>query len=106
MIDRFGQITPKLLLLTPTYGYKGKTHDIGAKAADLLDLTAPLAEAGALGFTRMPCNAPLFILFSSGRTGVPKCILHSIGGTLLQHIKEHCLQSDLRPGDRLFFFTT
>lgn len=63
-------------------------------------------EASKIQFARVAFNDPLYILFSSGTTGVPKCIVHSVGGTLLQHLKEHQLQSDLKPGDRLFYFTT
>jgi acetoacetyl-CoA synthetase len=62
--------------------------------------------AGIPEFTRLPFNHPLFILFSSGTTGVPKCIVHGAGGTLLQHLKELKLHSDIRPGDRVFYFTT
>jgi len=57
-------------------------------------------------FERVPFNDPQFILFSSGTTGVPKCIVHGVGGTLLQHVKEHRYHSDIRPGDRVFYFTT
>ncbi len=57
-------------------------------------------------FERLPFDHPVYILFSSGTTGVPKCIVHGAGGTLLQHFKEHRLQCDLRPGERLFYFTT
>ena len=57
-------------------------------------------------FERVPFQHPLYILFSSGTTGAPKCIVHSVGGTLLQHLKEHQLQTDIRPGDRVFYFTT
>ena len=57
-------------------------------------------------FTRVPFDTPLFVMYSSGTTGVPKCIVHGVGGTLLQHRKEHLLHTDLKPDDRLFFFTT
>ena len=63
-------------------------------------------EVGEISFHRVSFNDPLYILFSSGTTGVPKCIVHSVGGTLIQHLKEHQLHSDVRPNDRLFYFTT
>ena len=62
--------------------------------------------AGDIAFERLPFNHPLYIMFSSGTTGVPKCIVHGAGGTLLQHLKEHRLHGDVKPGDRLFYFTT
>ncbi|WEM44277.1 acetoacetate--CoA ligase (plasmid) [Photobacterium sp. DA100] len=69
---------------------------------DILDSTVPCE----LGFTPVPFDHPLYILYSSGTTGKPKCIVHSVGGTLLNHLKEHQLQTDIRSGDRVFFFTT
>jgi acetoacetyl-CoA synthetase len=75
------------------------------RATTLEAFLAPF-EAKPLVFERMPFNHPVYILFSSGTTGVPKCIVHGAGGTLLQHLKEHCLHCDLREGDKLFYFTT
>lgn len=69
------------------------------------DFLAPY-PAGEIEFVRLPFNHPLYILFSSGTTGKPKCIVHGAGGTLLQHVKEHQLHADVREGDRLFYFTT
>jgi acetoacetyl-CoA synthetase len=66
---------------------------------------APYA-AGEIAFEPVEFNHPLYILYSSGTTGAPKCIVHGTGGTLLQHLKEHRLHTDVRPGDRLFYFTT
>ncbi len=136
VLDRFGQIEPKVLITADGYFYNGRPFaildkldeviaglptvqnvvvvplvadvpDVAGvdKAVTLADFVADFPVA-PLGFTRMPFNAPLCILFSSGTTGVPKCIVHGIGGTLLQHLKEHRLQSDLKPGDRFFYFTT
>jgi acetoacetyl-CoA synthetase len=62
--------------------------------------------SGAIAFEALPFDHPLFIMYSSGTTGVPKCIVHGAGGTLLQHLKEHRLHGDIKPGDRLFYFTT
>ncbi|WP_420562753.1 acetoacetate--CoA ligase [Thalassobaculum sp.] len=136
VLDRFGQIEPTVLVAVEGYYYATKTHDIRDKVSAVADqlptlkrvLVVPYTNAapdlsgirnavlwdaylgdGAapeLSFTRMPFNDPLYIMFSSGTTGVPKCIVHGIGGTLLQHLKEHKLQTDVRPGDRVFYFTT
>ncbi len=134
VLDRFGQIAPKVLVCVDGYWYNGKRVDCLAKNAEVaarlpslvktvvvpyLDPAPDLsaipgavswrqlpASAGAVAFTRVAFDHPLFIMFSSGTTGVPKCIVHCHGGTLLQHLKEHVLHSDVRPGDRLFYFTT
>ena len=88
--------------------YLGEAEDVAKRlprAQTLEPLIAPYA-AGPLTFERLSFNHPVYIMFSSGTTGVPKCIVHGAGGTLLQHLKEHQLQCDLRDGDRLFYFTT
>jgi acetoacetyl-CoA synthetase len=75
------------------------------RAVDLYEFLKPFGPR-ALTFKRLPFDHPIYILFSSGTTGVPKCIVHGAGGILLQHLKEHKLHCDVRPGDRLFYFTT
>jgi acetoacetyl-CoA synthetase len=77
-----------------------------AAAGTPLDEFLEPFDAGQIEFEPVEFNHPLYILYSSGTTGVPKCIVHGTGGTLLQHVKEHRLQSDVKPGDRLFYFTT
>ncbi|HLY52766.1 MAG TPA: acetoacetate--CoA ligase [Steroidobacteraceae bacterium] len=138
VLDRFGQIQPKVLFTADGYYYAGKTLDSLAAMSEVLEkLTAvervvvvpyvaerpelarlgpALARAahwGQFGRARaklrcepQPFNHPLYILYSSGTTGVPKCIVHGAGGTLLQHQKEHLLHTDLGRADRLFYFTT
>lgn len=78
---------------------------VDPRAQTWAEFIAPFS-ATEIGFTRLPFNHPLYILFSSGTTGKPKCIVHGAGGTLLQHLKEHQLHADVRAGDRLFYFTT
>ena len=134
VLDRFGQIAPKVLFTADGYCYGGKTLDSIERIAGILaslpsvtcvvvvanvDPRPDLARLPAarhyeeiggpeatLRFERLPFDHPLYILYSSGTTGVPKCIVHGAGGTLLQHLKEHQLHSDVHPGERLFFFTT
>lgn len=88
--------------------YLGTSRDIAAiidKAVALEEALSPFA-AKALTFEQLPFSHPLYILFSSGTTGIPKCIVHSAGGTLIQHVKEHRLHAGLVDGDRFFYFTT
>ena len=79
--------------------------DPGLDAVSLDEALAPF-EAGEIPFARLPFDHPIYILYSSGTTGAPKCIVHGAGGALLQHLKEHQLHADVQPGDRLFYFTT
>jgi acetoacetyl-CoA synthetase len=124
VVDRFGQIEPKVLFCADSYLYSGKPFDLGPKNAEILDRLPSVKKCvtvqyaggygdflerfapGEIAFERFEFNHPLYILYSSGTTGVPKCIVHGAGGTLLQHIKEHRLHSDIKPGDRVFYFTT
>ena len=136
VLDRFGQIEPKVLFAVDGYFYNGKTIDLLPRlreiadampsvekfvivpyarprpplsgiprATNIHDLMAPW-RAGDITFERFPFDHPLYIMYSSGTTGVPKCIVHGAGGTLIQHLKEHQLHVDLKPGERMFYFTT
>lgn len=135
VMDRFGQIEPKLFISCSGYWYNGKLQNIAAKVgaiagklaaptiivpyaggvtsvqeavpgARLLEDVIQPYEVRPVEFEQLPFSHPLFILFSSGTTGIPKCIVHSAGGTLLQLLKEHRLHCSTIPGDRIFYFTT
>ncbi|MCC6295265.1 MAG: acetoacetate--CoA ligase [Pseudomonadales bacterium] len=134
VLDRFGQIQPRVLFACDGYHYNGKALDTRARAAEIAaglpglealvlvpvlggdgplparaltwDQLAGSGPVPELTFAQLPFDHPLYILYSSGTTGVPKCIVHSAGGTLLQHLKEHRLHVDVKPDDRLFYFTT
>src|SRR6516165_2223917 len=93
------------VLIVPCLGDAAKAAAQVPRAVALADFLKPFAPKPLI-FERLPFNHPVYILFSSGTTGVPKCIVHGAGGTLLQHLKEHRLQCDVRPGDRMFYFTT
>ena len=133
VLERFGQIAPKLLIGCDGYRYNGRRHDTRARMAEIAaglpgaetvviapfdepetpprgviawdDWLAPFA-AREIAFAQLPFDHPLAILFSSGTTGPPKCIIHGAGGTLLKHLCEHRLHGGIGAGDRLFFFTT
>jgi acetoacetyl-CoA synthetase len=135
-LDRFGQIEPKVLFCVDGYYYSGKTHDTLSRIAEIakqlptlekvvvvpyliakprigeipnavnLGVFTSAFKAADIDFEQVPFAHPLCILYSSGTTGVPKCIVHGAGGTLLQHLKEHQLHTDIKRGDRLFYFTT
>ena len=136
VMDRFGQIKPKLLFGCNGYYYNGKTIDSTATLQQICDkidsieqlVVVPVIEQLAdlpahgkavlfndflithntpeLVFEQLPFNHPLYIMYSSGTTGVPKCIVHGAGGTLIQHLKEHQLHVNLKPADKMFFYTT
>ena len=136
VLDRFGQIEPKVLFCVDGYFYTGKTHDALPRIEEITKQVPSLQKVVVvsyvvprplidtipnavhlatflsaykptdIAFERLPFNHPLYIVYSSGTTGVPKCIVHGAGGTLLQHLKEHQLHTDIKRGDRLFYFTT
>ena len=137
VLDRFGQIAPKVLITADGYQYAGKRIDCMQRVRELAkalpsvmhvwvvanlgeitdiadvdgarrldDVLAAHAETFDPVFTRLPFDHPLYILYSSGTTGLPKCMVHGAGGTLLQHWKEHALHTDVHSSDVLFYFTT
>ncbi len=137
ILDRFGQIAPKILITCDGYYYAGKTIRMAEKVGNVLkDLKSVekalvidyLGEAetvakalphgetlnaftsghsdGPIAFAQLPFDHPLYILYSSGTTGIPKCIVHCAGGILLKHLSEHVLNTDTKPSDKLFYFST
>jgi acetoacetyl-CoA synthetase len=135
VLDRFGQTEPKVLFATDGYLYNGKRLDSRAQVAEIAEALPDLQQvvvfpfldahpevsgiskavlwddfripdAKEIDFAELPFDHPLYIMYSSGTTGVPKCIVHSAGGTLLQHLKEHQLHTDLTDKDTLFYYTT
>lgn len=133
VLDRFSQITPKVFISSDGYFYKGKWFSLRERVKELLKALpsvevclwasygapdkqegegVPLEEVWKeksptdFTFQQFSFDHPLFIMFSSGTTGKPKCIVHGAGGTLLQHLKEHRLHCDIKENDRVFYFTT
>jgi acetoacetyl-CoA synthetase len=131
VIDRFSQTEPRFLFTVDGYFYNGKRHDIGNKIKSIcaqlpsveqviqINLAGFGNQVGAVDWSNIIANPvaqiefvacnfndPLYVLYSSGTTGKPKCITHKVGGTLIQHLKEQMLHCDIHPGDRVFYFTT
>jgi acetoacetyl-CoA synthetase len=140
VLDRFGQIEPKILFVADGYRYGGREFDVLERVAEIAaglpslrkivvvphlrsrrDLVAPVADIpkavlldewlrkfspANIEYAQLPFEHPAYILFSSGTTGTPKCIVHGAGGALLQSLKMYKLQFDVRPGDRMFYYCT
>ncbi|MGR5219559.1 acetoacetate--CoA ligase [Vibrio parahaemolyticus] len=140
VIERFGQVEPKVLFCCDGYRFNGKAFVMEEKNQQVINSISSIKQvcqirylndlirhptstttttitaqwddlqrrysARALHFHRTQFNEPLFVLYSSGTTGKPKCIVHSVGGTLLNHLKEHQLHCDIQPKDRVFYYTT
>lgn len=132
VLDRFTQIAPKVLFAVNGYFYNGKVIDTRARVTEIaarlpsveqvvwVPYVPDLAPAAVgmtwqaftsnasadLSFESFPFDHPLVVVYSSGTTGLPKCMVHGVGGTLLQHVKEHVLHSDVHDGDRVFYFST
>jgi acetoacetyl-CoA synthetase len=151
VIERFGQVKPKVLFTCDGYTFNGKTFDMTDKNREIIEHLNELKQVCEIGylkpsndleksdlekndlkknkvehdvsiqswqsiinhyqpkplrFIRVGFNEPLFVLYSSGTTGKPKCIVHSVGGTIINHLKEHQLHCDIKPKDRVFYYTT
>lgn len=151
VIERFGQVKPKVLFTCDGYTFNGKTFDMTDKNREIIEHLNELKQVCQIGylkpsndleksdleksdlkknkvehdvsiqswqsiinhyqpkplrFIRVGFNEPLFVLYSSGTTGKPKCIVHSVGGTIINHLKEHQLHCDVKPNDRVFYYTT
>jgi acetoacetyl-CoA synthetase len=135
VLERFGQIEPKVLIAADGYRYHGRNYDLLPRVAEVVQgiesvahvVVAPFVDetpdisqvprsllwaeavnnsAKTVDFAQLPFDHPLYIMYSSGTTGVPKCIVHGAGGTLVQHAKEHVLQTDVTRDDAVFYFTT
>ena len=135
VVDRLGQIEPKVLFCAAAYTYNGKQHDCLGRVREIQNRIGSISKtvvipyvdpnpdlgklenaeclddfkndaATEINFNRLPFNHPVYILYSSGTTGVPKCITHGAGGTLLQLLKEQLLHVDVKRDDRLFYYTT
>lgn len=133
-VDRFGQIKPKLLLTVDRGQYAGKAYDALERAGQIADTVQsidhvlvvpyhgeqaslpddrfiswegrPETDSASLSFVQLPFDHPVYTMYSSGTTGIPKCIVHGCGGTLLQHYKEHVLHTNLTRDDVLTYYTT
>lgn len=135
VIERLGQVDPKVLFCCDGYSFGGKIFDMSEKNRQIVERLSSLVNVCEIEYfkaldndrssdysnwsaildnyapkgvfyERVPFNSPLFILYSSGTTGKPKCIVHSVGGTIINHLKEHQLHCDIQPGERVFYYTT